>query len=671
MKSFYLLIIVILINEIYTANYDLKNGEKEIFNLDANDEYNFYIPMNQFQVAKIYINFNNIDPDFPIPFSNIEIKEYLTRDGSPISSSKINFIKNDNKDMLIIESDYFFDENPRNYIALNVITNSTIGQINILIDIFGGYYEIIENEYLEFNKFYSGYLYYLTFKAKFGNLLNINFLFSKIEELDINNFTIIEYKDINHTIILNSIDYEINKSSFESSTNVNLSYAIKNKETNLIIIKLYPKNKTLSYFQALIKVDNFYFDLNLNQSITLEKLSQDYYYFSLEINKSLLTNISLNMNYNNIDFPFESLTIYETENAYSTNYYLEFQNVRINSDYQSIIYKSVKELTKFLIIRFKPDFEFEQIKISYSNAKELITSYNLINGDSKDIINIQPKIPYYFDINASFLKTLYISFLIDISPLNPIYELNIYENLNKENNNYSHVANHIVPWNRNENQLKANLSHTIYDNSTSIITLYTNPYFFIKSMIIKIDIGGETYKLKSGSFSKYINLSNNFRYFFAIDCNKNKNVSIDIKLKNNYPNFPLDHLIIHEMSNKIIKNETYEPYSHQEKDGEIIIGIFHKINIESIDELMLEIHPKFNLDYINICINLDYYNKGAETIEKDDSTFIIIVAVFGIVIAIGCIVIIFIRIKKKNPDSIDISTENDKNVKQIELLSSF
>ena len=670
MKSFYFLIIVIFINEIYNANYDLKNGVKEIFNLDKNDEYNFYISMNQFQAAKIYINFNEIKPDFPIPFSNIEINEYLTRDGSPISNSKINFNKIYNQNILVIESDYFFNDKPKNYIALTVKTNSTVGEINILIDIFGGYYEIIEGEYLKFNKFYSGFPYYLASKAKFGNLLNINLLFSKIEELDIDNFTIIEYKDINHTIILNSIDYPISKQSSENLTNVDLSYAIKNSQTNIVIIKLYPKNRTVSYLQALIKINNFYFYLNLNQSITLNKLNQNSYYFSLEINKNLLANISLNINYNNkTEFPFENLTIYETENAFSTNH-LEYNSVRITSASQSIIYKSANELTNFLKILFKPQFEFEQIKIIYNNAKELITTYNLINGDSKDIINMQPKIPYYFDIKGSFLKTLYISFIINNSLLNPIYDLNIYENLNKENNNYSNVENYIVPWIRNENQLKANLSHTIYDNYTTNLTLYTKPNYFIKSMLIKIDIGGETYKLKSGSFSKYFNLSNKFRYFFVMDSNKNKNASIDIKLKNNYSSFPLEHIIIHEMSNKIIKNKINESFSHQDKDGEINIRLFHKINFDSIDELMLEIHPIFNLEYINICINLDYYNKGSETVKKDDSTSITVVAILGVVIAIGCILFIFIMIKKKSHDSnlIDISPGNGKN--EIELLAN-
>ena len=132
MKSSKFLIIVILINSIYTANYDLKNGEREIFNLDKNDEYNFYILMNQFQAAKIYINFNKINPDSPFPISDIGINKYKGENREFVNSSEINFTKSNNPNILAIESDYFFDETPRDYISLTFRTNSSIGETTIL-----------------------------------------------------------------------------------------------------------------------------------------------------------------------------------------------------------------------------------------------------------------------------------------------------------------------------------------------------------------------------------------------------------------------------------------------------------------------------------------------------------------------------------------------------------
>ena len=173
MKAYFFLILLVFINTIFSSNIDLKNGEKQSFNLIANYTYYFFIPMNQFQAAKIYIDFNNISPNSFIPFSNVILNEYLTREGQLVKSCEINFTKTDNQKILAIESEYFFDENPRNYISLSITTNSSIGDTTILVDIFGGYYEIIENNYLEFNKFYSGCPYYLTFKAKSGNKLNI------------------------------------------------------------------------------------------------------------------------------------------------------------------------------------------------------------------------------------------------------------------------------------------------------------------------------------------------------------------------------------------------------------------------------------------------------------------------------------------------------------------
>ena len=402
MKAFYLLIIFVFINQIFSQSYDLKNGDKQSFNLIVNSTYFFYIPMNQFQAAKIYMEFKNIDPDSFFPFSNVEIYEYLNREGEFAKISTTNFTKSDNQKILALESDYFFDETPRNYIALSITTNTSIGESEILIDIFGGYYEIIENNYLEFNKFYSGCPYYLTFKAKSGNKLNIYLSFLKIEELDIDNLTLIEYKDINHTIMLSSIDYAIENKSSENPKNIDFTYIIKNIDTNLFIIKLYPRNYTTSNFHASITVDKFYFYLNLNQIINIEKLIQDAYYFSLEANKSLLTNISLYMNYKNDILPFTILVIYETEKAFNTTH-LEYSFVTINSPSQSFIYNIINNFTKFLLIIFKPQLEFEQIKITYTFTKELITTYNMINGNAKDIRDMQPKIPYYFDIDASYL----------------------------------------------------------------------------------------------------------------------------------------------------------------------------------------------------------------------------------------------------------------------------
>ena len=577
----------------------------------------------------------------------------------------------------------FFDETPRDYISLTFRTNSSIGETTILIDIFGGYYEINEGKYLDFNKFYSGVPYYLTFKAKSGNLLNLQLTFSKIEELGIDNFSLIEYKDINHTIILNSTDYPIEKKSSEISTSVDLSYVIKNYETNLIIVKLYPKNCIISKFHALITVENFYFYLNLNQAINLEKLIKDSYYFSLEVTQNLLINISLNMNYNKTDFPFENLVINEVESAFSTNN-LEFHPVRINSPSQNIIYKIINNRTKFLTLKFMPQFKFEQIKLTYNYAKELITTYNLIKGEAKDLIDIQPKIPYYFDIKASFLKTLNISFEIDYSPLEPFHQLKIYENFNKENNNFTKVGSYVVPFIRNEAQLKVNLFYTVYDSSTSNVTLYTEPNNFIKSMSIKFDIGGESYQLKNGTFFKYTNLFKNFRYFFIIDTNQTKNASFNINVKSSSSNSPLAQLKIYEMLNKIIKYEISEPYSEQNKDDEVQFGIFHEINFTSTDELMLEIEPKYNLDYINISINLDSSEKGyvpkkdekgnnPRTEEKGNSTLIIALSIVGGVVVIACIIFVIIVIKKQFPDSnlIDTSPPKDGNDKSLKLLPNL
>ena len=560
-----------------------------------------------------------------------------------------------------MESDYFIDENPKNYIALFLKTNNSIEYLEILIDIFGGYYELTEGKYFDLDKFYSGFPYYLEFKAKSGDLLNIKLSFSKIKELDIDNLTLIEYKDINHKINLNSKDYPIEKNSKEINKTMTISHVIKNIETNLIIIKLYPKNKTISSFHTNITVDkNFYYYLNLDQTINLEKLNQSLYYFSIDIDKNKSVNITLDMIDKNEFIPFISVAISEVESAFSKKNLIT-TTTTINSNSQSIIYKAFDEMTNFLIIIFAPQIEFEQIKISYSYAKEIRTTYNLNKEGLNNIINLYPETPYYFDISAFkdyFLKTLYISFTLDNCRLNPFNGLYLYENLNKTNNSYDKAEAIFISMNRNEYQFKGNITYTFYNISTSTITLYIVPNHFIKSINFKIDFGGETYKLKDGSSSKYNGLSSNFRYFFAIDVNKNinKNATFTLKSKNKYSTFPFMFPYVYEISNKIIKDKSVKSIPVLKGDEELDFEIFHKINFNETDELMLEIRPKFNLEYIEIGVKLDYS-------KKDYFTLILVLSIVGglLIIAGVIIIIIVVKKKKKASASIDIPSGNNKS----------
>ena len=132
MKSFYILVIITLTIDICGTFDDLENGVQKNLDLVVNYTYNFYIPMNQFQAAKIYINFNKINPDSPFPISDIGINKYKGKNREFVNSSEINFTKTDNPNIFAIESDYFFDETPRDYISFTFNTNSSIGETAIL-----------------------------------------------------------------------------------------------------------------------------------------------------------------------------------------------------------------------------------------------------------------------------------------------------------------------------------------------------------------------------------------------------------------------------------------------------------------------------------------------------------------------------------------------------------
>ena len=665
MKTIQLFIVYYLINCLFGKDYDLLNGQIKSFNLTATDIYNFYISINQYQAAKIYLYFNEMSPSDSLPILNMVINEYSSRNGTSINSSQINISKVNNNEVLAAESSYFFDENKKNYLSFSISSNSYIGETDILIDIFGGYYEIEQGESKEFEKFYPGYPYYLTFKVKYGYLLNIKLHYTRLE-MNANYMNIIEYSDGNHTNILNIVNnFEYESKDYWGYTDITISYLINNSNINSIGIKLFPKGFSSTYLKAIIEVEKYYFFLEQNQTFNLENLDKNsIYYFSLESKKPDLINISLNMKYKNKTIPITQINIYETNIAFSEEY-LKSSSIKINYHSQSIIYNTTNLHTNCLLVKFQPYIDFEELEIAYNYINEFITEFNLINGVDKNLIDIQATVPYYFFINASFLKTLFISFIIEEQSPKPLYELNIYENLNKDDFTYDKAESYIVLFYTNENQLKANISYTIYNITTSNITYYSMIHSYIKLMNVKIDIGGESYELKNGITKEYKHLSNNFRYFFKICIERNRNISFILKIKDISNSSSLEAIIINEMFNKNIESKKYEPFSSSVIDNEINIDIFHEIIFNSTDEIMLEIFPKYDLDYIKVCANVDYYENN-DSSEYSNKTLVIVFSVLGSFIFIAAIIIILIIRKNKQKDSNIISSRKDE---QVELFT--
>ena len=108
-----------------------------------------------------------------------------------------------------------------------------------------------------------------------------------------------------------------------------------------------------------------------------------------------------------------------------------------------------------------------------------------------------PDFNYYFFINSSYLKTSFISLTNGDDPSPPFYNINIYENFNKENNTYSKIEEiRNISFNENNNQIWTDLSYKTEYYNTSFTCLELIPDRYIKSMNVAIDIGGDIYYLK-------------------------------------------------------------------------------------------------------------------------------------------------------------------------------
>ena len=656
MKLLFLIIIYFFLGVFCVFEYDLSFGTYNIFYLEKNQTYYFYFPMNEFQKAKIDILYYLEEPLDYIPLSYIYVNEYLNRNEKNISSSVIYLNSTyDLVEEIVVESVYYFTENPSNYISVSITPNTSI-DFFIYVNIIGGYYQMAENQTLKFRTFYSEFPYYLMIPVKYGYLLNLYLHTSKVNEPPFDNLTLYEYKDINHTEVLNILEHDIEYNFTASDITIKLSYGIKHDDTKLVVIKLFSKKYNLSPLEASFYLDKYYLELYENHSFNLFELeSKSFFYCNLESKYPQLLNISINMNYNTTNNPIELITIAETKYAFSKNYIITYFEEIISPE-QCIYYKIKNNMTNFLQLKFRTNSDIERFNISYNIIKELVTNYNLANGVSKNFKELIHKTNYYFFINSTYLKTINIFLAIDKIPdKKPFVDITIYENLNKENNFYINKKSEYLKFEEDETQLKVYLSYTIFNQLTNNASLEIIPEVVIKSMDVKMDVGGEAYNLKNGKSSSYRNFLSHFKYFFTIDAIINKKAFITLKLNKNTSPYPFKYITIYEEQNINSESQSWnEEAKFNIKKGQLISKIFYNIKSMSCDKIVIEIKPEFNISFINICVefvDLDYVDSDSETV------YIIVFSILGIIIIAAIIVIIiFIKRKRNKLNSNDVSS---------------
>ena len=663
MKFLFLSIIYFLSGIFCTFDYDLVDGFVDII-LEENQTYDFYIPMTEFQKARIDISYFFDETLDYIPISYVYINEYLERNGSSTNNSVIYLnLTIDYPGLIISEIVNFFNENPKNYISVSITPNASV-DLFISIDILGGFYQMKENETLYLRPFHSGIPYYLIMKVKYGYILNLYLYHTRYIEPIFDNLTLYEYKDNNLTEVLSILQQDIEyKYKYEAnSIEMKLIYKIKHYNTKLIIVELFSKKYNIDRLDAKFEIDKYYLDLYENHSFNLFELeSKSFFYFNLESKFNQIINCSLRMNYNSTNNPIELITISETKSALSEKP-LVTHFEEINSSNKNIYYKIKDNMTNFLQLKFNTHSNIEQFNISYNIIEELETNFNLLNGVSNKFKELIPKTNYYLFINSTYLKTLNIFLTIDKIPnKKPFVDVTIYENLNKENNSYINKKSEYLKFDEDEKQLITYFSYMVFNHLTNNVSLEIIPEVVIKSMNVRMDVGGGAYNLKNGISSSYTNILSNFKYFFIIDAIMNKKAFITLKLNKNTSPYPFEYITIYEKQN--INSETQswnEEVKFNIKSGELISKIFYKIKSLSCDKIVIEIIPELNISFINICVefvDLDYVDSDSETV------YIIVFSILGIIIIAAIIVIIiFIKRKKNKLNSNDDSRSDEKQL---------
>ena len=83
MKNLFLIIIFFLLRFISIINIDI-DGIEGIYNFTIGETYNFYLPVEQLVEISIDFKFDNYTY---LPFENVFINEYSSRNGTSIKNS--------------------------------------------------------------------------------------------------------------------------------------------------------------------------------------------------------------------------------------------------------------------------------------------------------------------------------------------------------------------------------------------------------------------------------------------------------------------------------------------------------------------------------------------------------------------------------------------------------
>ena len=236
----------------------LNNSESiNINKLLKNIPYYYFINSKEYQQVIFNITLNNSQT---IPFEFVEIYEYSEKYNyntyNKFTNKSLQFISNMFEGTLSNSFHYIIESIYTNFIIIKIKPKIDYENLNIKVNVGGGYYDIDKGYIKNIENLFVNYSYYLFVLSSKGDKLNINLRLNSIA----NNkpfyaLNILEYSSKNlPSFYLERTNIKFNIEIKDNKSIIYMSYLTKNDSTNFIALEMIP-NYNLSTVECLIDLE--------------------------------------------------------------------------------------------------------------------------------------------------------------------------------------------------------------------------------------------------------------------------------------------------------------------------------------------------------------------------------------------------------------------------------
>ena len=636
--------------------YNLENRKSiTVKNLIPEKYYFFFINIEMYNEIEFSINMDKIND---VPFNNTGILRYKKADSSFTQYTKIIAYNNHTTikaNKLEISFHYSSSDDGAPKIALLLQPLSNIDYINIKVENEGVLHELIDG-IINVSNLKANTSYYFYTGALFAHTLNINFTMKSSLSTPFSSINIYEQnsKQISKTSTAN-IPISIEKKDDILFTS--FSYTITKNNCKYIFIEIKSPSIIDSITAKIEQNVEFYY---IDTPKTLYNLtSEKFHYFNMKIGgySKVYINITLDKVDNN---PFIFSELYLTDNAlsftdFSENKYDNFSQIIDNKTVITIVYKSNLPDEKYSSFRIKPFNDLDLINI---NTFEIISSFEIINGVSQNITNLEANNTiylFYKDHDEYLNYDIYFSMkYMEDPPFDYLYTRDGQGMRLAELKKYMYKTDSewVIKYHYNSlNQLAKTSMDYIITPKKNIEYLFTRIVIYYSRM-----------QFDSDSDEKKLTVYSGVQYHMAIKSQYNKTILLNFKMDTIYSN-SFSFLDIYEY------NDLINPYYNKIKTinlkdkikgDKIEIPISYKVENTSTNYTFIDFIPI--KDVRNLIINLNVTNTTNQPNESDNdekennnnfNSYYIIVPIIIIVVII-LIIFIIIFVKRKNKISSEI-----------------